>query len=124
MLQSQHLTGSQYCGDNTTAVQLPLAALGAVLQVLCEDVHMLQTYSIKLLRMLLCHRCFLRTCTQGTHNKLCCCWLCFLVGMPLVQKVYSKASHVLIDIHTARNFNGMFSDETQCDANQHWSQQN
>ncbi len=64
---------------------------------------MLQTYSIKLLRMLLCHRCFLRTCTQGTHNKLCCCWLCFLVGMPLVQKVYSKASHVLIDIHTARN---------------------
>jgi len=46
------LTGSQYCGDDTTAVQLTLAALGAVLQVLCEDIHMLQTHSLGLLLML------------------------------------------------------------------------
>lgn len=41
----QPLADCQDCGHHTTTVQLPLAALGAVLQVLGEHIHMLQTHA-------------------------------------------------------------------------------
>lgn len=38
------LADSQHGGDYPAAVKLTLAALGSILQVLCEDIHMLQIH--------------------------------------------------------------------------------
>lgn len=45
VLLCQPLADCKDCGHHTATVQLPLAALCAMLQVLGEDIHMLQTHA-------------------------------------------------------------------------------